>query len=295
MSVFTPSEPSTSPLHKLRSATGSRRIFLHTVLIGVAVVMLYPLLWMLSSSLKPDTEIFTHPGLIPSALRPKNYSEGWSGSGNSFSLYITNSLIVTIGAVIGNIISCSLAAYAFARFEFRGKKIWFGLMLGTLMLPTQAVLIPQYAIFYNLTWINTYLPLIVPKFLATDAFFIFLMVQFIRSIPRELDQAAMMDGANPLQIYWKIILPLMKPALVTTTIFTFIWTYDDFLHQLVYLQQNDKFTVPLGLTLFLDQTSGSSYGAMFAMSTLALLPTLICFLVFQKRLVEGLATSGLKG
>lgn len=128
-----------------------------------------------------------------------------------------------------------------------------------------------------------------------DAFFIFLMVQFIRSIPRELDQAAIMDGANPLQIYLKIILPLMRPALVTTTIFTFIWTYDDFFSQLVYLQQNARFTVPLGLTLFLDKTSGSSYGAMFAMSTLTLLPTLICFLVFQKRLVEGLATSGMKG
>ncbi|GHI03788.1 sugar ABC transporter permease [Streptomyces cellostaticus] len=292
MSAFT---PNASPLNKLRSLTGSRRILVHTLLIGVAIVMLYPLLWMLSSSLKPDTEIFTHPGLIPNKLQPENYSKGWSGSGNSFSLYITNSLIVTIGAVIGNVISCSLAAFAFARLEFRGKKIWFGLMLGTLMLPTQAVLIPQYTIFYNLTWINTYLPLIVPKFLAVDAFFIFLMVQFIRSIPRELDQAAMMDGANPLQIYWKIILPLMKPALITTTIFTFIWTYDDFLHQLVYLQQNDKFTVPLGLTLFLDQTSGSSYGAMFAMSTIALAPTLICFLFFQKRLVEGMATSGMKG
>jgi multiple sugar transport system permease protein len=287
--------PNASPLQKLRSLTGPRRILIHTLLIGVAIVMLYPLLWMLSSSLKPDTEIFTHPGLIPGKLNPANYSEGWSGSGNSFSLYITNSLIVSIGAVIGNVVSCSLAAYAFARFEFRGKRIWFGLMLGTLMLPMQATLIPQYTIFYNLTWINTFLPLIVPKFLAVDAFFIFLMVQFIRSIPRELDQAAMVDGANPFQIYWKIILPLMRPALITTTIFTFIWTYDDFLSQLVYLQRNERFTVPLGLTLFLDKTSGSSYGAMFAMSTLALVPTLICFLIFQKRLVEGLATSGMKG
>jgi multiple sugar transport system permease protein len=291
MSAITP----TAPLKKLRSLTGSRRILVHTLLIGVALIMLYPLLWMLSSSLKPDTEIFTHPGLIPNDLHPQNYADGWSGSGNSFSLYITNSLIATIGAVIGNVIACSLAAYAFARFEFRGKKFWFALMLGTLMLPMQATLIPQYTLFYNLNWINTFLPLIVPKFLAVDAFFIFLMVQFIRSIPRELDQAAMMDGANPLQIYLKIILPLMRPALVTTTIFTFIWTYDDFFSQLVYLQQNDRFTVPLGLTLFLDKTSGSSYGAMFSMSTLALVPTLICFLVFQKRLVEGLATTGIKG
>lgn len=272
-----------------------RRILIHTLLIGVALVMLYPLMWMISSSLKPDQDIFTNVSLWPEHFHPQNYAKGWSGSGNSFTLYLTNSLIVTIGAVIGNVLSCSLAAYAFARFEFRGKRIWFALMLGTMMLPMQATLIPQYTLFFNLNWINTFLPLIVPKFLATDAFFIFLMVQFIRSIPRELDQAAMMDGANPGQIYLKIILPLMKPALVTTTIFTFIWTYDDFFSQLVYLSDNAKFTVPLGLTLFLDKTSGSSYGPMFAMSTLALLPTLVCFLVFQRRLVEGMATSGMKG
>jgi multiple sugar transport system permease protein len=285
----------TAHVHKARAATAGRRILVHTVLIGVALVMLYPLMWMMSSSLKPDEDIFTQLSLWPRNLDPQNYADGWSGSGNSFSLYLVNSLIVTIGAVIGNVLSCSLAAYAFARFEFRGKKIWFALMLGTMMLPMQATLIPQYALFFNLNWINTFLPLIVPKFLAVDAFFIFLMVQFIRSIPRELDQAAMVDGANPGQIYLRIILPLMRPALITTTIFTFIWTYDDFFSQLVYLSDNAKFTVPLGLTLFLDKTSGSSYGPMFAMSTLALLPTLICFLVFQRRLVEGMATSGMKG
>ncbi|TKA12125.1 carbohydrate ABC transporter permease [Actinacidiphila oryziradicis] len=284
-----------APVKKPRAGIAGRRILVHTVLIGVALVMLYPLMWMVSSSLKPDQDIFTQIGLWPKHFHLQNYAKGWSGSGNSFSLYLINSLAVTIGAVIGNVISCSLAAYAFARFEFRGKKIWFGLMLGTMMLPMQATLIPQYTLFFNLNWINTFLPLIVPKFLATDAFFIFLMVQFIRSIPRELDQAAMMDGANPGQIYLRIILPLMRPALVTTTIFTFIWTYDDFFSQLVYLSDNSKFTVPLGLTLFLDKTSGSSYGAMFAMSVLALAPTLICFLVFQKRLVEGMATSGMKG
>ncbi|MDX6314141.1 MAG: pectin-derived oligosaccharide transport system permease protein [Streptomyces sp.] len=287
--------PVKGPITRLRAVTGARRILLHTVLIGVALVMLYPLMWMLSSSFKPDQDIFTQVGLWPKHFHPQNYAKGWSGSGNSFSLYLTNSLIVTIGAVIGNVVSCSLAAYAFARFEFRGKRIWFGLMLGTMMLPMQVTLIPQYTLFFNLNWINTFLPLIIPKFLATDAFFIFLMVQFIRSIPRELDQAAMMDGANPGQIYLRIILPLMRPALITTTIFTFIWTYDDFFSQFVYLNQNAKYTVPIGLTLFLDKTSGSSYGAMFAMSTLALLPTLICFLVFQKRLVEGMATSGMKG
>ncbi|AXG79960.1 carbohydrate ABC transporter permease [Streptomyces paludis] len=293
-----------SMLAKMTSATPAkpkgpagpgRRIFIHTLLIGVALVMLYPLMWMISSSLKPDQDIFTDPSLWPQNFHPQNYAKGWTGSGNSFTLYLTNSLIVTIGAVIGNVLSCSLAAYAFARFEFRGRRIWFALMLGTMMLPMQATLIPQYTLFFNLNWINTFLPLIVPKFLATDAFFIFLMVQFIRSIPRELDQAAMMDGANPGQIYLKVILPLMKPALVTTTIFTFIWTYDDFFSQLVYLSDNEKFTVPLGLTLFLDKTAGSSFGPMFAMSALALLPTLICFLVFQKRLVEGMATSGMKG
>jgi multiple sugar transport system permease protein len=155
--------------------------------------------------------------------------------------------------------------------------------------------VPQYIIFQRLGWVNTFLPLIVPKFFAVDAFFIFLMVQFIRGIPVELEQAAMVDGCNRFQIFGRIILPLLTPALVTTTIFTFIWTWNDFFSQLLYLSTQNNYTVSLGLRQFLDASGESSWGPMFAMTTLSLLPVFIVFLFFQKRLVEGIATTGLKG
>ncbi|MGH3656751.1 MAG: carbohydrate ABC transporter permease, partial [Micromonosporaceae bacterium] len=164
-----------------------------------------------------------------------------------------------------------------------------------IMLPHHVTLIPQYAIFLELDWINTYLPLIVPKFLAVDAFFIFLMVQFIRGIPRELEDAAKVDGCGPVAIYWRIVLPLLTPALATTAIFTFIWTYNDFFTQLVYLSDTDMFTVPLGLRSFLDASGESSWGPMFAMSVLSLIPVCLIFAFFQRRLTEGISTTGMKG
>jgi len=168
-------------------------------------------------------------------------------------------------------------------------------MLGTLMLPYHVTLIPQYVLFLNLGWVDTFLPLIVPKFLAVDAFFIFLLVQFFRTIPRELDEAAMLDGCGPWRIYLKIILPLSLPALATAAIFTFIFTWDDFFGPLVYLNDISSYTVQLGLRTFVDSTGMSDWGALFAMSTLALLPILAFFLFFQRLLIEGIATTGLKG
>ena len=195
----------------------------------------------------------------------------------------------------GNVFACTLTAYAFARLEFRGKKVFFGIMLGSIMLPAHALLIPQYVLFFNLGWVNTYLPLVVPKFLATDAFFIFLMVQFIRTIPRTLDEAAMIDGCGKVRIFSRIILPLLGPVLITTTIFTFIWTYNDFFAQLIYLSYPTSETVPVALRRFVDATGDSSYGQLLAMSVLSLVPTFIVFLLAQRRIVEGIATTGLKG
>ena len=168
-------------------------------------------------------------------------------------------------------------------------------MMLTIMLPLHATLIPQYALFYNLGWVNTFLPLTVPKFLAVDSFFIFLMIQFIRGIPRELDEAATIDGAGPIRIYWSVILPLLTPALVTTAVFSFIWTYEDFLSPLVYLTSMDLYTVPQGLSLLMSSKGASSWGPLLAMSLLSLVPLFLVFFIFQRRLIEGIATSGLKG
>ena len=272
------------------------RAILYAILIVSAVVMLYPILWMISSSLKPQNLIFSDPGLIPHELDLSNYPNGWAGvSGVTFGRFFLNSFVVAGLAVIGNVLSCSLAAYAFARLDFRFKKLWFALMLSTIMLPYHAVLIPQYVLFYNLNWVDSYLPLVVPKFLATDAFFIFLITQFMRAVPLELDEAARLDGCGTFRIYLRILLPLSSPALITTALFTFIWTWDDFLSQLVYLSDASKLTVTLGLRQFLDSTGESAWGPMFAMSVLSLIPITAVFLLFQRRLVEGIATTGLKG
>ena len=190
--------------------------------------MLYPVLWMVVSSLRPGDEIFRSPGSLLDSLRTENYAEGWNALSPSFGHYLLNSAILVLGCIVGNLVSCSMAAYAFARLEFTGKRWWFGIMLGTIMLPIHVIIVPQYILFSQIGWVNTFLPLIVPKILATDAFFVFLMVQFIRGLPRELDEAARIDGCGHPRIFLRIILPLMKPALATTTIFTFIWTWNDF-------------------------------------------------------------------
>ncbi len=277
------------------AAFSLQQLLMHGALIAGAVVMLYPLAWMVSSSFKPNELIFTDLSLWPRETRLENYADGWSGIGVSFGTFFVNSFIVSTLAVIGNLVSCSMAAYAFARLDFKFKRFWFALMLLTLMLPLHVVLVPQYVLFRNFGWLDTFLPLTVPNFLATDGFFVFLMVQFIRGIPRELDQAAEVDGGNPWQIYWQVILPLSVPALVTTAIFTFIWSWNDFLSHLIYLSSVQKYTVSLGLRLFLDAVGISNWGPMLAMSTLALVPVFVLFLLFQRLLVEGIATTGMKG
>ncbi|WP_112261191.1 carbohydrate ABC transporter permease [Lentzea terrae] len=264
----------------------------HLGLILIGFVMLYPVLWMIASSLRPGDEIFRSPGLILDSLQTENYVEGWNALTPSFGTYLVNSTILVLGCIIGNLVSCSMAAYAFARLNFSGKRWWFGIMLGTIMLPIHVIIVPQYVLFSQIGWVNTFLPLIVPKILATDAFFVFLMVQFIRGLPRELDEAARIDGCGHPRIFLQIVLPLMKPALATTTIFTFIWTWNDFFSQLIYLTDPDMYTVPVALRSFVDSTVATSWGSQFAMSVVSLLPIFLAFLIGQRYLVKGIATTG---
>jgi multiple sugar transport system permease protein len=264
----------------------------HVLLMAASVVMIYPLLWMIASSLRPTEVIFRTPGLWLNDLYIKNFTEGWNALESSFGHYMINSAIVVIGAIAGNLFSCSLAAYAFARLKFRLKTVWFATMLMTIMLPIHVVVVPQYIIFNQLGLVNTFVPLILPKFLATDAFFVFLMVQFIRGIPRELDEAAIIDGCGHWRIFSRVMLPLMGPAIATTAIFTFIWTWSDFFTPLIYLTEPIAYTVPVALRSFLDSTSGSNWGAMFAMSIVSLIPIFLAFLFGQRFLVKGIATTG---
>ncbi|MEW9870875.1 carbohydrate ABC transporter permease [Arthrobacter sp. HS15c] len=266
----------------------------HAVLLLAAALMLYPLLWMVASSFRPEALIFRDPSLIPTEVDLGHYEDGWNALAHPFHVFLINSAIIVAGSLIGNLLTCSMAAYAFAKLDFRGRSFLFGALLLTLMLPMHVILIPQYVLFSNLDWVNTFLPLIVPKFLATDAFFVFLMVQFFRGLPKELDEAARLDGAGYWRTYFQVILPLSVPALATTAIFTFIWTWNDFFGQLIYLTKPALQTAPVALRNFVDATSGASWGSLFAMSIVTLIPVFIVFLVGQKYLVKGIATTGIK-
>lgn len=279
-----------------RCAKKGTRVLVYLVLLCGVCIMIYPLLWLISASFKPEDTIFSSPGLSSPQWTLGNYSDGWNALDYPFIQFFVNSLVICLGAIVGNILSCSLAAYAFARLRFKWKPFWFALMLGAILLPSHVLIVPQYILFKQLNWIGTLLPLVAPKFFATDAFFIFLMIQFMRSIPTELDDAARIDGCNHLGFYWRVILPLSLPALVTTAIFTFIWTWSDFFSQLIYLNSDESiYSIAVALSHFIDSTSSSAYGQLFAMSVLSLIPIFGFFLIFQRLLIQGTSTTGLKG
>ena len=274
----------------------ARRVLWHAACLAALVVLLYPVVWLLTASVKPASEILSSLSLLPEQIIAGNYAEVFQGmAGVSVWQFLANSLLVSGGAVVGNVVSCSLAAYAFAWLRFRLRGPMFAFMIATIMLPVHVLLIPQYTIFQRMGLVDTVWPLILPKLLATDAFFIFLIVQFMRGLPSDLGDAARIDGAGPVRVFTSIILPLTRPALVATAIFTFIWSWNDFLSQLIYLNTPDNYTLPLALRLFIDQTSETSYGAMMAMSVLTLVPIGLFFFAFQRLLVEGVATTGLNG
>lgn len=286
--------PAASARTRGRGGSTAGSIVKHALMIAAAIVMIYPLLWMLVSSFRPTDVIFREPGLWLTDPTLANYTQGWNALQHPFSRYLLNSTIVVLGSILGNVVSCSLAAYAFARLKFRFRILLFAMMLLTIMLPIHVLIVPQYILFSQLGWINTFAPLIVPKLLATDAFFVFLMVQFIRGLPRELDEAARIDGCGHWAIFTRVIMPLMVPAIATTTIFTFIWTWNDFFAALIFLTSPDMYTVPVALRAFLDSTGASNWGAMFAMSIVSLIPVFLAFLFGQRFLIRGIATTGIK-
>ncbi len=284
-----------APRRKVKRKTWQTVIWM-IVLLALAAVVLYPLVWLFLSTFKPNAEFGQNQGLIPQNPTFDNYVKVMEGiAGTPMWKFFLNSLLIAVGSVIGTVLSSALAAYAFARIQFKGLGILFAAMIGTLLLPFHVVIIPQYIIFNNLDMVDTFWPLLLPKFLATEAFFVFLLVQFIRQMPRDMDEAARIDGAGHLRIFWSIILPLIKPALITCSIFAFIWSWNDFLGPLLYLTSPENYPLPIALRLYNDQTSVSDYGATVTASFIALIPVLLFFLVFQRFLVDGVATQGLKG
>ena len=274
-----------------------KAVIYHILVFAVGLVMIYPLIWMVMSSFKPTNTIFQTAGsLIPETFTFENYINGWKGFAKvTFATFFNNSLFISVVDTIGTVISSAIVAYGFARFKFKGKKLLFSAMLLSMMLPAQVLMIPQYLWYQKLNWVGSYMPLIVPYFFAIQGFFVYLISNFISGIPRDLDEAAKIDGCSYVSIFTKIILPLIKPALVTAGIFSFMWRWDDFLSALLYVNKSAKYPVSLALKLFCDPGSSSDYGAMFAMASLSILPSVLIFIFFQRYLVEGISTSGLKG
>ncbi len=273
------------------------KIFYHVIVCGLGLVMIYPLVWMVMSSFKDTNTIFTTAGqLIPEKFVFSNYINGWKGFAKiTFAVFFKNSLFISVVATLGTVFSSALVAYGLARCRFFGRKALFVAMLLSMMLPAQVLMIPQYLWYQKLGWVGSYIPLIVPYCFAIQGFFVYLLINFIDGIPRELDEAAKIDGCSYYGIFSRIIMPLITPALITASIFSFMWRWDDFLSALLYINESAKYPVSLALKLFCDPGSSSDYGAMFAMATLSILPAVIIFICLQKYLVEGISTSGLKG
>ena len=266
------------------------------VVLIIGIIMIYPLIWMVMSSFKESSTIFhTATSLLPEKWTFENYINGWKGiSGVSFGRFFFNSFVISGLGTVGAILSSALVGYSFSRGQFRGKKLLFVLMLSTLMLPAQVLMIPQFLWFNTLGWVGTYLPIIVPTFFAVQGFFVYMIKNFIDGIPKELDEAAKIDGCSFYGIFGRVILPLSVPSLITTGIFSFIWRWDDFLAAVLYIRGTENFPASLALRMFSDPGAATDWGAVFAMSIISLLPVVTIFILLQKYLVEGISTTGLK-
>jgi oligogalacturonide transport system permease protein len=272
------------------------RLFNYLFLFCLGYFMVYPLIWLFMASFKTNVEIFGSLKMLPSSFSFDAYIKGWAGiSRYTYTTFFTNTLIMVIPTVIFTLFSCSLVAYGFARFKFPLKRFFFALMISTLMLPNSVIIIPRYLMFNKMGWLNSYLPFIIPALFACFPFFIFMLIQFLRGIPRELDEAAIIDGCGAVRIFYQILIPMMKPALFSAGLFQLMWTWNDFFNPLIYINSVGKFPLSLGLRLSLDNQSLVPWNQVMAMALVSILPIIIIFFFAQKYFVEGIATSGLKG
>ncbi|AOG09034.1 carbohydrate ABC transporter permease [Agrobacterium sp. RAC06] len=271
-------------------------VFRYALLTLVGLIMLYPLVWLIGASFKTNSEIFANPGFWPDNPTADGYIRGWQTSTPyTFGTFFLNTLWIVLPKIIGTAISCTAVAYGFARFDFPFKKLLFATLIATLLLPNVVTRIPQYLLFRDLGWLDTYLPLWVPSAFAGDAFFVFMLVQFLRAIPRDMEEAARVDGANTWQVLVFIVIPLLMPALISVCLFQFMWTMNDFLGPLIYISSVDKFPVSLALKLSIDTTEAFEWNRVLAMSVLTLLPALTVFFLAQKYFIDGISAGGIKG
>ncbi len=268
----------------------TRKLFLYGILILFSIIYLIPLFWMISTSLKPESQVMSVPvQWLPKPPQWRNYLDAVQSF--PFFRYFSNTLLLTVLNVVGTIFSASLAAYGFSKLNWKGRDQLFYITIATMFIPSQVLIIPTYLLFTKLGWVNTYLPLFVPAFCGGGAFNIFLLRQFFVSIPDELLEAARIDGASEFRIYSQIILPLSKPVLFTVSIFTILFTWNDFFGPLLYLQDPSKWTLAVGLRSFQQQYT-TTWSLLMAASTLSAIPLIIMYFLFQKRITSGFALSG---
>ncbi len=298
MKISQPNRQVALPAGQQRTGLGIRttnllhQLLVYALLIMLAIVFILPFMWMISTSLKQSQNVFTFPPeFLPSSFEWRNYISGWTRL--PFNTFLLNSVIVTSANVIGNLISCSIVAYGFARLRARGRDLLFILLLSTLMIPREVTIVPTFILFTYVGLVNTLWPLILPAWFGYP-FFIFLLRQFFMSIPHDLDEAARIDGASSFRIFTMIILPLSRPALATVAIFAFIGNWNNLLDPLIYLRSTEKFTLALGLKLFQGQHF-TQYNELMAVSIITLLPILVVFFVAQQYFVRGVAMTGMGG
>lgn len=291
---------SNAEAEKTRRRERISAILRYVVLLTVGLIMLYPLFWLIGASFKSNREIFTTIWFLPRDLTQlldfKAYINGWmTRTEFTFATYFLNSFLIVIPRVIVTLVSCTLVAYSFARFDYPGRKFLFSIMIATMLLPPIVLRVPQYLMFKQVDLIDTYWPLVLPSAFATDTFFTFLIVQFLRGIPRDMEEAAQIDGCNALQLLWYIVVPLLKPALISAALFQFIWTMNDFIGPLIYISTVEKYPVSLALKMSMDFTGDVEWANIIAISIVALLPSVIVFLSAQRYFIEGATSSGIKG
>jgi len=275
----------------------NKMILTYILLVGVGLMIIYPFLWMVGASFNDSYSLKVTANIFPANPSMNGYVNGWKGGGMyTFGTYFKNTYYYVVMKVLFTIFSSIITAYGFSRFQFPFKRPLFSILIGTLLFPSVVVIVPMYVMFAKLGWVDTYAPMLAPALFAGDTYFVYLLIQFFRSIPRDMDEAAMIDGCGPVSRLIRILLPMIKPAVITAILFQFIWTGNDFLYPMIFLSTESKFPVSVGLKMFLD-TSGAliAWANIFAMSVLAILPPLIVFLFAQRTFVEGISTSGIKG
>lgn len=280
----------------VRSGNKTAKLFIsYVIIIVIGIILLFPIIWLFFATFKTNNEIFGSINLLPKNFSLNSYIQGWQGNGQvSYAKFFLNTFVLVIPTTLFTVISCSIVSYGFARFEFPFKNTLFGLLIATLMLPNTVIIIPRYILFNMFGWINTYMPFYVPALLACYPFFIFMLVQFMRGLPKDLDESAYMDGCGTFRVFTSILLPLLKPALFSAALFQFLWTYNDYFNSLIFINSVSKYTISLALRMSLDSESNVIWSNVMAMAFLSVLPLIILYFSAQKYFVEGIATTGMK-